>query len=139
MAALGLGVILFMQDAKNQPAQGDVLSQNGLHWHAQLAVYVKGQKQELPNNIGLGAVHEPFHTHDNTGEIHLEFGGVVTKQDTQLKKFFANWNKQFSSNCIFEFCNGQEGTVKLLVNGQENQEFENYEVKDKDNIEIRYE
>ncbi len=139
LAALGLGVILFMQDAKNQPTQGDVISETGIHWHANLAIYIKGQKQEIPTDIGISAVHKPFHTHDTTGELHLEFQGKVTKQDTALNKFFENWGKIFTANCIFDSCNSDQGKIKFLVNGKENTEFESYQVKDKDNLEIRYE
>ena len=35
--------------------------------------------------------------------------------------------------------NDQGGTVKMLVNGKENAEFENYLMKDGDKIEISYE
>ena len=139
VATLGLGVILFMQSENSQPQQGDVISKNGMHWHAKLAMFVKGQQQPVPKDIGIGVKHEPFHTHDDTGELHLEFQGLVTKKDTELNKFFGNWNKTFNSNCVFEYCNGSEGTVKFMVNGQENKEFENYQVKDGDKIEIRYE
>ncbi|MBI3231843.1 MAG: hypothetical protein HYZ51_02055 [Candidatus Doudnabacteria bacterium] len=139
VATLGLGVILFTQSEKTQPEAGDVISKNGMHWHAKLAVFIKGQQQSVPKDIGIGTVHKPFHTHDDTGELHLEFSGLVTKQDTKLSQFFKNWNKVFNSNCIFEFCNSQEGKVQFLVNGQENKESDNYEVKDKDNLEIRYE
>lgn len=139
LAVLGLGVILFLQDAKNQPVQGDIISETGIHWHANLAIYIKGEKREIPTDVGLGVVHDPFHTHDTTGQLHLEFNSRVTRQDTKLKEFFDNWNKAFNSNCIFEYCSGPEGRVKFLVNGQENQQFENYEVKDKDNLEIRFE
>ncbi len=139
LATLGLGVILFVQSNKNQPAEADVISLNGIHWHANLAIYIKGQKQEIPTDIGIGAVHKPFHTHDTTGELHLEFQGKVTKQDTALKKFFENWDKTFTTNCIFDSCNSDQGKVKFLVNGKENMEFENYQAKDKDNLEIRYE
>ena len=46
--------------------------------------------------------------------------------------------KTFSKDCIFEYCSGADGTVKMFVNGKENTEFENYLINDKDKIEIRY-
>lgn len=139
LAVMGLGLVLFVQSEKSQPDESGILSTNGLHWHAQLAIYIKGEKIPVPKDIGIGMVHDPFHTHDDTGELHLEFEGKVTKQDTELRRFFKNWNKTFTANCIFEFCNSEQGKVKFLVNGQENTEFENYRAKDKDNLEIRYE
>ncbi len=116
-----------------------VISNNGLHWHARLAIKIKGENRDIPANMGLGAVHNPIHTHDSTGEIHYEFGGTVREQDIKLKKFFDAWGKQFSSTCVLDRCNGPEGQVKMLVNGVPNNEFENYIPKNGDNIEIVFE
>ena len=91
---------------------------------------MKGEKVEIPQNIGLGAVHQPTHTHDDLPLIHLEFSGLVKGDDTKLGKFFRVWNKDFR-----EF--GQ--TVTMTVNGEPNTELENYPMKDKDKIVLRYE
>ncbi len=124
----------------NQPriSAADIISENGIHWHPHLAIYIKGKPQEIPANIGLGIVEEPIHTHDNTGTIHLEIQGLVTKEDVTLGRFFKIWGKTFSSTCIFEFCNGPDGKVRMTVNGQKNNEFENYSMRDNDQIEISY-
>ena len=120
-------------------SEEEIVSRKGLHWHPELTIIIKGEKQEISANLGLGAVHQPIHTHDTTGVLHVEMQGIVTKDETRLGQFFKIWDKQFSSSCIFEFCNGEEGTVRMFVNGEENKEFENYLMKDKDKIEIRYE
>lgn len=117
----------------------EVISRKGLHWHPELTIIIKGEKQEISANIGIGAAHQPIHTHDVTGTLHLEIQGLVTKDDIKIGRFFKIWGKQFSSSCILDFCNSEEGKVEMLVNGQENQELENYLMKDKDKIEIRYE
>ncbi|MBI4133990.1 MAG: hypothetical protein HY475_01050 [Candidatus Terrybacteria bacterium] len=117
----------------------DVLSRNGLHWHASLSIPILGKEQEIPANIGIGAIHSPIHTHEEDGIIHLEIQGLVTKDDTKLGRFFENWDRTFNADCIFEFCNGPEGTLRMLVNGQENTEFAQYPMKDGDKIEVRYE
>lgn len=109
--------------------QDQIISRNGLHWHAELVIYIKGEKQEIPANIGIGAVEQPIHTHDASGVIHMEFGGLVHKDDLKFGQFFKIWGKQFDSR----------GKVKMIVNGEQNQEFENYQMHDGDNIEIRYE
>ena len=102
---------------------------NGLHWHPQLEIYVKGEKIEIPRNIGIGAVHESVHTHDDLPIIHLEFPGIVRKEDITLGKFFEVWGKDMRSF----------GTnMKMTVNGKENTEFENYVMRDGDKIELRY-
>ena len=125
----------------NQPKtlESEIISKSGIHWHPELTITVKGQKQEIPANIGIGITHESIHTHDATGTLHLEIEGRVVKNDIKLGRFFKIWGKQFSSNCIFEFCNSPNGKVKMTVNGQENNEFDNYLMKDGDKIEILYE
>lgn len=117
----------------------EIIARSGLHWHPKLEIYIKGEKQEIPANIGIGGqIHQEIHTHETDGVIHMEMGGLVTKDETKLGNFFRIWGKEFSSTRIFDKENGEEGTVRITVNGQENTEFENYEVKDGDKIEIRY-
>ena len=131
---------------------GDIVSKTGIHWHPELAIYIKGQKQEIPVNIGIGKQYasskwyDPmmqmtdFHTHDNSGELHWEvMDGPVARDHVTLKAFFEVWGKTFTASQIFDQKNGPNGTVRMTVNGQPNNEFENYQVKDKDRIEIRYE
>lgn len=108
----------------------DVISKKGIHWHSELEIYVKGEKVEIPQNVGIGAVHQPMHTHDGAGAIHLEFSGVVKNDDTKLGNFFRIWGKDFN-----EF--GK--TVTMTVNGEPNTELENYAMKDGDKIVIKFE
>jgi hypothetical protein len=113
--------------------ESDIISRNGFHWHPELTIYVKGEKQEISANIGLGAVHSPIHTHaeDNKqGIIHMEFQGLVKKQDTTLNQFFKNWGKDIGSF-------GKN--MKMMVNGKENTEYEDYPMQDKDKIELFFE
>ncbi len=135
----GLGVLAFLVSKNPADKTEDIISRNGLHWHPELSIYIKGQKQEIPADIGLGFREEPIHTHDAMGVIHLEFSGLVVREDAKLANFFQIWGKQFNSNCIFKFCNGSEGKIKFSVNGKENNEFENYIMRDGDKIEIKYE
>ena len=113
-----------------------IISKDGLHWHATLEIKIKDKAEPIPAEIGLGAVHNPIHTHDLDNVIHMEFAGLVTKDDLKLGKFFEAWDKQFNQNCIFENCSGPDGSLKMLVNGEPNIEFENYHMKDDDKIEI---
>jgi len=126
------GLVWLVASAPKTP-EGDILSRSGFHWHPELAVYVKGVKQEIPPNLGIGAVHQPMHTHVEDapqGVIHLEFQGLVKKSDVTLGKFLQTWGKNINSF----------GTnVKMTVNGKENTEYENYLMQDKDKIELRYE
>ncbi len=146
VAILAGGILIFTK-GNNTPnnssvPESEIVSKNGLHWHPKLSIYIKGEKQELTDAIGLGAVHQPLHTHAEDykdGVIHMEMQGMITKDDTRLGNFFRIWGKVFSSTQIFDKTNGDEGMVKMTVNGQENTGFENYKMKDGDVIEIRYE
>ncbi len=138
-----VGAVFLLSKGNEQSVpQDQIVANNGLHWHPKLAIYIKGQKQEIPANIGIGAVHQKIHTHDEDakdGVVHMEMQGVVTKDDTKLGNFFRIWGKDFNSTQIFDKKNGALGTVKMTVNGKENTEFENYKMRDGDQIEIKYE
>ena len=109
--------------------EDEVISRKGLHWHADLTLYVKGVKQDIPKDIGIGAVHKPMHTHDANGTIHLEFPGLVRRQDTTLGQFFKNWGK-----------NPEDfgPLTTMQVNGRENTEGLDYHMRDTDKIELRF-
>lgn len=135
----GVALVSRQQSKEASVPEDQILSRNSIHWHPKLAISTKREKKEIPANLGIGGIHQPIHTHDTSGTLHVEVQGIVTKEEITLGKFFQVWGKQFNARCIFDTCSEQEGTVKLLVNGQENKEFENYQMKDNDNIEIRYE
>lgn len=135
----GIFVFAGQQSKEASIPEGDVVSRSGIHWHPQLSIYIKGEQQEIPKNFGIGAVHLPIHTHDSSGTLHLEMGGVITRDKIKLGNFFQLWGKEFNSNCIFDKCNSRDGAVNITVNGKENKEFENYQMRDGDKIEIRFE
>src|SRR3989344_8016506 len=106
------------------PNDPNVVATNGLHWHPQLAIYVKGVKQDLPANVGIvGSSMTAVHTHEDLPIIHLEFSGLVRKEDVMLDEFFKSWGKDMRSF----------GTnMQMTVNGVENTEYEQYIMKDGD-------
>ena len=111
----------------------NLVSANGIHRHPQLEIYFRGEKQEIPANIGLGAVHQPMHTHAEDsarGIIHLEFGSIVREDDLRLGRFFSVWGKEMRS---------LGANMKMSVNGKENTEYEEYIMRDQDKVELRYE
>ncbi|MEK7537165.1 MAG: hypothetical protein AAB584_01860 [Patescibacteria group bacterium] len=109
-----------------------------LHIHPRLKIIIKGQEQLIPANVGIASpsCFRPIHTHDGSGTLHIEFPKA---RDVRLGEFFLVWEKRFNSNQIFDYQNGAEGQLKMFVNGQENTEFENYIIKDLDEILIIYE
>jgi len=113
------------------PIENDeIVSENGIHWHPELRIFVNHEEIKIPENIGLGQVHNPIHTHDDLPMIHFEFEGLVRESDITLEKFFKVWKKDF-----MEF----GPTVTMTVNGQPNTELQNYIMKDGDKIELHYE
>lgn len=112
----------------------DIVSRSGLHVHPTLAIYVKGVKQEIPADLGVGPQYAgapgydlrmkmtAIHTHDDVPIIHLEFtGGPVRKEDVALGQFFKIWGKDMRSF----------GTnIHMTVNGKDNTEYENYIMQD---------
>lgn len=143
LIVLGGGIFFLSKgDSSSSIPKDQIVAESGMHWHPKVTVYIKGEKQPFSNGIGLnGSVHNPVHTHDDANQdiVHMEFEGLVKKEDTKLAKFFQIWGKEFSSAQIFDKKNGPEGTVKMTVNGKENTEFENYLMKDGDQIEIKFE
>lgn len=110
----------------------------GMHIHPVLRIVINGEEKIIPANIGIpsSSCMRPMHTHDKTGTIHIESKKI---RSFQLKEFFAIWGKEFNSNCILDSCSGPAGKVRMFVNENENAEFENYQMKDKDKIEIKFE
>lgn len=135
--ALGVGSMIALGGSKEQAQNTDIVARSGIHAHPKVTISIKGQPQTVP--AGIGANDDRIHTHDTTGEVHWELPGVVRQQDMKLGEFFKTWNQAFSATTLMGQQNGVEGTVKMTVNGQPNSEFENYYVKDKDVIDIRYE
>lgn len=132
------GGVLFLVTRPPLP-ESEIISKQGIHWHADLTIKILGQYQRIPANIGLGVSERPIHTHEADGVMHMEFSRLVTKDDVQLGQFFEIWGKKFSQECIFDKCNGPDGEVRMLVNGKLNFEFENYIMRDEDKIEITFE
>ena len=120
-------------------SESEIISTQGIHWHTELSITILGQKQDIPANVGLGIAEQPIHTHEKDNIIHLEFTGLVKKDDIRFGRFFEIWGKEFNQDCIFTKCNGDEGKVKMSVSGEPNFEFENYVMRDGDKIEIIFE
>lgn len=121
-----IGWLITKQSAEQST---QTVSRSGMHWHPELTIYVKGEKIEIPANIGIGMNHLPIHTHDDSdkGVVHMEFQGLVQSDATTLGQFFKNWGKDMRSF----------GTnMRMTVNGEENTDYEEYKMRDKDQIEL---
>ena len=107
----------------------DIVSRRGIHWHPQLTIMVGTTTVPIPAGIGLGPSEMPIHTHDDSGTIHLEFSGVVRKEQLTLGQFFRVWGKDMRSF----------GTnMRMTVNGVPNTDYENYVMRDGDKIVLQF-
>ncbi|MEK7148731.1 MAG: hypothetical protein AAB770_02325 [Patescibacteria group bacterium] len=127
---LALGVFLQQREAGSATEDTNFISKKGLHWHSELFINVNGKEIVAPPNIGLGAKHNPMHTHEEPNVIHMEFPALVRQDDLFLGKFFEIWGKDMRSF---------GANIRMTVNGVENTEFENYQMKDKDKIILTFE
>jgi len=119
-----------------------------LHWHANLEITQCGEDFFLP--VEDGALNAQ-HTHDEENKIHLHSMvkttkvEVVEKEKLLLSDLFEQSNIKFDKECLGDYCNGDvcpdgsEGKVSMTVNGEPNDEFENYPWYDEDNISISFE
>ncbi|MEK7507865.1 MAG: hypothetical protein AAB602_02150 [Patescibacteria group bacterium] len=107
------------------------------HIHPHLTIKINGTQETIPANVGvtLGCMH-PIHTHDGTGEIHVE---SPEKRDFTLGDFFAVWDKTFTKNQILESVVDNTHEIKMTVNGEQSDEFEKLVLRDKEQIVIEYE
>lgn len=108
-----------------------------LHIHSNLDIIIDGVEFFIPNDIGIShEIMRPLHTHDSSGKIHIE---APFKRDFTIGEFFLVWEETFSSSCIFDNCIDEDkGVLTMTVNGVGNDEFENYIMKDDDQIVIEY-
>ena len=121
-------IFLFPSASGGKPIDSDVVGVN-IHWHPNLRIFVRGKEVTIPENIGIGAVHQTMHTHDDLPAIHLEIQGVAHKEDITLGRFFKIWGKDINSF----------GTnLRMTVNGTPNTEYGAYEMHDGDNIVLTY-
>lgn len=106
-----------------------------LHIHSDLRILIDGKEEFIPANIGIGNnLMRPLHTHNPDGEIHIE--GPCAR-DFTIGEFFQVWGREFNRQCIFDKCT-DNGVLRFIVNGKENQDFENYIMRDGDNMVIEY-
>ncbi len=120
VAVIGLGIVLFKSQPTTTPSE-EVISNNGVHWHPEVSIFTNHQKYTIPPNIGT---MDTLHTHDSTGVIHLEKTGTVVKADTKVSLLLKTLGL------------GDKQLTKLVINGTDGSLSEDYEMKDKDKLEI---
>ncbi len=111
------GAVAFPPKLSNQP----------MHTHPVLEIFVDGRPIAIEANIGIGRIHQPIHTHEPDGVIHVESPDT---RDYVLGNFFSIWGKRFDGQCVGEYC----GTVEMTVDGKANAEFASHVLRDRERI-----
>lgn len=131
---VGLGFFVYKVATSPKIVEGDVITRNGLHWHAHLAIKIDGQEITIPADVGvktMGVDPENIHTHAADNILHLERTGLVTREETRLKHFFATWGEDFSKDSILGCGTANGKTITMTVDGEPRPDFENYEIREK--------
>jgi hypothetical protein len=107
------------------------------HIHPVLSIVANGERQEIPTEVGITPTcMKAVHTHTPDGVIHIETGAP---RDFTLSDFFAVWEKPFSKDQVLDFKADASHRIRMTVNGQEVDTFENTVLRDQDQIVILYE
>lgn len=96
------------------------------HIHPKLRIIIEGIEQVIPTNIGINVCEHAVHTHDTTGEIHVE------AQDSRaytLGDFFDVWGEPIAKDGY---------TLEMTVDGAVSQELGALKLKDEQEIVVTY-
>jgi hypothetical protein len=150
LSLLGAGCGSSTHGAARSSSSNQV-STTGIHWHVKLTIEVNSKSQTIPADIGIGPSYRAnptfdttmgmtgIHTHDATGLLHWELmDGPVTRADIELGDFFKVWGQPFTATKLLGYRNGASGHVSMTVNRKPNTRYDRYQIRDGDEIVIRY-
>src|SRR3954453_15081258 len=103
-----------------------------------LRVYVNGQQEPVPANIGIdpsGAFLAALHTHDDSGIIHMESDSAYP---FKLGQFFDMWGVKFTPTQVGAYYNQGKNTLQVYVNGKKVADPVKYQMKPHDAIVVAY-
>jgi len=115
--------------------------QGGLtHTHSSLSIFIEGSEEFISQKIGIQDSYCPdgmrgIHTHDDTGKLHIETPSQI---EAPIGAFFNIWGEVFNSEQILGNVADSDYEIVMYVNGDINDEFENYVMSNNDDIEIYY-
>jgi hypothetical protein len=92
-----------------------------MHEHSNLQIFVNGEPQPIPTDIGIDTSDDPayvasLHTHDDTGTVHME--SSVSRTFT-VGEFFDIWGVRLSPSCMGAYCQDAENRLRVFVDGEE--------------------
>ena len=127
----------FQKAAEDVPCINSFLAMPpAYHIHPTLEIVIDGKKRDVEKNIGISASCEKvLHTHDTSGEIHIE---PNYEQVFTLGQFFALWQQPFSASELMEKTADATHEIVMTIDGQLSTEFEKLILKDKQQIKLEY-
>jgi hypothetical protein len=89
-----------------------------LHEHTNVQIFIHGEQQPVPANIGIsdaGAI-QSLHTHSDPGVVHVESSEA---REFTLGEFLGVWGVRFTPSCLGGYCNDDTNHLQVFVNGEE--------------------
>ncbi|RIK82658.1 MAG: hypothetical protein DCC68_05930 [Planctomycetota bacterium] len=121
---------------------------------ARLNLFVNGVRQVIPKDVGIATgLVAPVHTHDVSGELHFNPSEATQQlpggRAAKLSDFFEVWRTNagnagnnpsaiFSSTNLLGNQTDATHVIRMFVNGEANTEYENYVLRNNDEITILY-
>ena len=137
----------------NGPHEADpAVDLGAFHIHAQLNLFANGERIEIPDDLGVDAtgIISPIHTHDPDNRLHLHnVNGEALDDFLTLGDFFDTWRTNaglpgnnpdaiLTANQLMTHEVDNEHALKMFVNGQEVNDFQEYKIHEGDNITVVY-
>ena len=140
---------------QNPVGNNGVISNTPMHIHPHIAIFDGATQATIPEDIGrnparyqdhtldqyIDPAHgtqgqlSPIHTHDSSGDIHVE--ASVTRAFT-LAEFFSVWGQPFNSGRCVNLVADSNHRLSMTVNGQPSNAWGNLVFEDVQQIEIHY-
>lgn len=100
------------------------------HIHPQLIITVDGENEVIPANVGItNECMAEVHTHDASGELHVESVYMGNIGELRLRDFFRVWDREIE----------REGYgVEIRVGGDVVESADDVRFRDKEQLEIIY-
>ena len=104
-------------------------------WAAGISVVIFGSQQYIPSGIGINDdnTYDKIYTLSNDNIIYKS-----TEDSVMVKDFFEVWGENFNSTCVMDYCNNNESSMVMYVNGVMNTNYELYTIQNRDVIIIDY-
>ncbi|MFT4244554.1 MAG: hypothetical protein ACMXYB_03830 [Candidatus Woesearchaeota archaeon] len=117
-------------------------SEDEFHIHADFLVILNETIMNFSKQDFMSELHNEQHSHVH---LHDMNGNIIHyhKENITLEKFFTSLNMQFNQSCFtthenISYCEDEINSLQMFVNGELNDEMQNYIAEDLDRILILF-